>query len=102
MGGVPSHYIEEWDGCPVQDPDVGIATSRAVMTLVSREKSLLDIARKTIEWGGDTDSVLSIAWGIASTRMRDELPPFFDGGLENGPFGYKFLSDLGKKLMIDS
>jgi hypothetical protein len=70
-----------------------------VLTLVSEEKTLLDIAKKTIEWGGDTDSVLSIAWGIASTRMHEELPAFFEGGLENGPYGRTFLRDLGTKLM---
>jgi ADP-ribosylglycohydrolase len=93
-GGLPL-----WDGSPVVGPDVGMKTARAVMTLLATQSSLLDIARTTIEWGGDTDSVLAIAWGIASARMHEKLPPFFDGGLENGPYGYKFLADLGAKLM---
>lgn len=93
-------FIAPWEGGPVKVPEVGINTARAVMTLLSTETTLIGIARKTIEWGGDTDSVLAIAWGIASARMQDEeLPPFFDGGLENGPYGYKFLKELGTKLM---
>jgi len=88
-----------WDGGPVQGPGVGMATARAVLTLVSEERSLLDVARRTIEWGGDTDSVLAVAWGIASTRMGDRLPEFFDAGMEYGEYGFLFLSQLGEKLM---
>jgi ADP-ribosylglycohydrolase len=91
--------IEPWPGGPVAGPGVGLATSRAVMTLISTETTLIGIARKAIEWGGDVDSVLSIAWGIASARMREELPAFFEGGLEDGPYGRDFLRDLGAKLM---
>jgi ADP-ribosylglycohydrolase len=89
-----------WPGGPVVGPGVGMATARAVMTLISTETTLLGIARKAIEWGGDVDSVLSIAWGIASARMDGaELPPFFEGGLEDGAYGRDFLRDLGAKLM---
>jgi ADP-ribosylglycohydrolase len=95
----PTYYLDEWKGDAVTDPNVGINTARAVLQLVSTGTSLIDIARRTIEWGGDTDSVLAIAWGIASTRMREQLPAFFGGGLEDGPYGYDFLSDLGHKLM---
>jgi ADP-ribosyl-[dinitrogen reductase] hydrolase len=84
---------------PVVGPGVGIKTAHAVFTLLSTEKTLLGIARKVIEWGGDTDSVLSIAWGIASARMSEELPAFFEGGLEDGTYGRNFLRDLGTKLM---
>lgn len=88
-----------WAGRPVKEPNVGMATASAVLTLVSEEKSLLDIARKAIEWGGDVDSVLSIAWGVASARMKEPLPDFFETGLENGPYGKGFLRGLGQRLM---
>ena len=92
--------IAPWPGGPVAGPGVGMKTFRAVMTLVSTETSLIGVAHKAIEWGGDVDSVLSIAWGIASTRMQgDDLPPFFEGGLEDGTYGRDFLRDLGQKLM---
>ena len=88
-----------WEGGPVVGPGVGMNTARAVMTLLIKETSLIDIARRVIEWGGDTDSVLAITWGIASARMKESLPPFFDGGLENGTYGHKFLTKLGRNLM---
>jgi len=87
-----------WSG-PVKAPNVGINTVHAVATLM-RERTLIDILRKTIVWGGDTDSVASIAWGIASVRMKDDLPEFFLGGLEKGrTYGVNYLKDLGTKLM---
>jgi ADP-ribosyl-[dinitrogen reductase] hydrolase len=97
------HYTEfvprEWNGEPVMGEGVGMKTADAVFTLLSTKTSLIDIARQTIKWGGDTDSVLAIAWGIASARMKEDLPPFFDGGLENGPYGHRFLFNLGRDLM---
>lgn len=87
-----------WDG-PVVGPNVGWNTTMAVLTLLETESTLLDITKRAIVWGGDVDSVLAIAWGIASTRMHHELPAFFDGGLENGPYGRRFLADLGARLM---
>jgi hypothetical protein len=60
---------------------------------------LLDIARATLAWGGDTDTVLAVAWGIASTRCREPLPGFFDDGLERGAFGRDFLLRLCGELM---
>lgn len=108
----PFSYYPEWsaqyinvlphdhDG-PVVGPGVGLVTADAVYTLLDTETSLLGIARRTLQWGGDTDSVLAIAWGIASARHPggDDLPPFFDGGLENGPYGHTFLLTMGRELM---
>lgn len=92
--------LEPWKEGPVIGPDLGMKTARAVLTLISEEKSLLGILRKTIEWGGDTDSVAAIAWGIASARMIEELPDFFEYCLEPGSlYGVSFLKDLGKQLM---
>lgn len=89
-----------WEGGPVTGPDVGFKTADAVFTLLATQATLIDIARTALTWGGDTDSVLALAWGIASARMQEEkLPAFFDNDLEDGPYGYKFLSALGAKLM---
>lgn len=83
----------------VEAPQVGWKTAMAVLALVEGEATLLDIARRTIERGGDTDSVLAIAWGIASARMHEPLPEFFARDLERGPFGRDFLERLGIELM---
>lgn len=101
-------FQQPWEG-PVQSKckhspyDVGINTAWAVHTLLLTQTSLLDIMKQVIEWGGDTDSVAAIAWGIASCRYPDEvLPEFFETDLEkiNGSkYGPVFLKDLGKRLM---
>jgi ADP-ribosylglycohydrolase len=100
-------FREPWVG-PVQSRcvkspyDVGVNTAWAVHTLLTTQTTLLGIMKQVLEWGGDTDSVAAIAWGIASCRMREDLPAFFEDDLEkeNGSaYGPAFLKDLGKKLM---
>lgn len=82
--------------------DVGINTAWAVHTLLTEETTLLGIMKRLLTWGGDTDSVAAVAWGIASCRMTEELPKFFEDDLErlNGSaYGPPYLRDLGKRLM---
>lgn len=103
------YFRAPWVG-PVQENSkdgmglgVGMNTAWAVQTLLTTETSLMGILKRCIEWGGDTDSVAAIAWGIASCRYPDEvLPEFFDRDLEkgtSGAYGAAFLKDLGKQLM---
>jgi len=103
------HFREPWVG-PVQEASkdgkglgVGLNTAWAVHTLLVEETSLMGILKRTIEWGGDTDSVAAIAWGIASARYQDEiLPDFLERDLEqgtSGKYGPTYLKDLGKCLM---
>jgi len=99
-------FKETWTG-PVGTPDndrlqrgVGMCTAHAVHTLLVEEHSLLDMMKRLLVWGGDTDSVAAIAWGIASARYPNEaLPSFFERDLEpNGKYGAAFLKDLGARL----
>lgn len=82
---------------------VGLNTAWAVHTLLSRETTLRGIMDRLIGWGGDTDSVAAIAWGIASARCQGEaLPEFLERDLEsrgNLRYGPAFLRDLGTRLM---
>ena len=82
---------------------VGINTAWAVHTLLVEETSLRGIMDRLIDWGGDTDSVAAIAWGIASARYKDEvLPEFLERDLEtrgNPKYGPAYLRDLGSRLM---
>ena len=82
---------------------MGVVTAQAVHTLLVECGSLMEIMERIIEWGGDTDSVGAIAWGIASARYQDEvLPEFFERDLEHqsaSKFKGDFLKDLGKRLM---
>jgi ADP-ribosyl-[dinitrogen reductase] hydrolase len=100
------HFSQPWVG-PVQSRcdhssfDVGLNTAWAVCTLLEQETSLMAIMRQLLKWGGDTDSVAAVAWGIASCRYKDEvLPEFLERDLEpNSRYGVSFLKDLGKQLM---
>jgi len=78
-------------------------TARAVHTLLVECRSLTEIMERVITWGGDTDSVASIAWGIASARYQDEpLPAFLESDLEaasKSSYGPSYLKTLGKALM---
>lgn len=82
---------------------VGMNTAWAAMTLVSEATSLKNIMERVLAWGGDTDSVAAVAWGVASCRFQDEvLPEFMEPGLEaqgNPKYGPEFLKSLGKRLM---
>ena len=101
------YFREPWTG-PVKLKhthkstfDIGMNTVWAVHTLLVEEKSLKDIMKRLLTWGGDTDSVAAIAWGIASSRYQDEvLPEFLERDLEpSGKYGVPFLKGLGKLLM---
>lgn len=76
-------------------------TVHAVFDLLTRSRNLMDILDRAVLFGGDTDSVAAIAWGIAGTRMRDQIvPDFLETDLEIGRnYGPKFLRELGRKLM---
>jgi ADP-ribosyl-[dinitrogen reductase] hydrolase len=94
-----------WPGGPVQaspGTSVAIATVQAVATVLAQEKSLMGILRQVIKWGGDTDSVAAIAWGIASAKYQGEkLPAFMERDLEGSSYTSKaqYLRELGARLM---
>jgi ADP-ribosyl-[dinitrogen reductase] hydrolase len=85
----------------VSHPYTSLKTIHAVVHLLRTQKNLIGILKETIVFGGDTDSVAAIAWGIASSRMQEEeLPQFFDACLEPGrKYGVEYLKSLGKSLM---
>lgn len=93
-----------WDGRPVTGGGVpvSVTTAHAAATLVMNGPSLMAMLRRCIEWGGDTDSVAAVAWGIASPRFQDEgLPDWMERDLEFGSpkTGAPHLRALGERLM---
>jgi hypothetical protein len=98
-------FQKPWPGDRVRETDelsVAIATVHAVVDLVADETSLMAILAKTLQWGGDTDSVAAIAWGIASARYQNEvLPEFLLRDLEaNHPStAPPYLHSIGLQLM---
>lgn len=77
-----------------------LKTIHAVVQLLQTQSDLMSMLKQAIVWGGDTDSVAAITWGIASARMKDELPDFLHYNLEPGrKYGVEYLQELGTKLM---
>ena len=91
------NFQKRWQG-KVRNPATN--TVHAVYDLLAHCNSCFEVLERAVNFGGDTDSVAAIAMGIASTRMRDELPDFLEHDLEAGSqYGVSFLKDLGKLLM---
>ena len=88
-----------WKGRVAGD-ELGMYTVQAVRTILVSSNTLSDVIRQTLEFGGDTDSVGAIAMGIASCRLENDLPDFFEKQLESGgTYGVSFLRELGSRLM---
>jgi ADP-ribosyl-[dinitrogen reductase] hydrolase len=95
LGG---QWNQNWVG------EVGMQAHEAVwaaLTLLKEENNLAQILRRAVAFGGDTDTVVSIALGCASCspKFANNLPVSLINGLENGPYGRNFLIDLNKKLL---
>lgn len=113
----PVTSVEHWTEWLVNGPDwndkvtnrtyeplnyygVGVSTVKACYTAIRNQPTLIGILEQIIKWGGDTDSVAAIAWGIASTRMTEDYEGFWEYDLEAGKkYGVAFLKDLGQQLM---
>lgn len=81
-------------------PCDGIETIDAVITVLKESESYLDILDKSIKLGGDTDSVASIALGLASlsNQFKKELPDFLFTELENLEYGKDYIEKLENNL----
>jgi ADP-ribosylglycohydrolase len=82
---------------------VSITTVHAVHHLLTNYNSLMEIMNGVIDFGGDTDSVAAIAWGIASARYKYEnIPGFMHQCLEpnNINTGESYLMSLGSRLFL--
>ncbi len=103
----------EWGpeaGCYTDDTQMSIAVARCVLSkTLGREDFAHQFVlcykrdpRPQCYAQGFQSLLLAIAWGIASARMREDLPPFFYDGLEDGVYGRVYLSNLGKVLMQEA
>jgi ADP-ribosylglycohydrolase len=88
----------EWSG---KVGSKGWMSVRAAVTALRRNDRLSDLLIDCIEFGGDVDTVASIALGAASCsrEYEQDLPESLIGQLQNGPYGRDFLRNLDQKLM---
>lgn len=79
----------------------GLQTVEAVLTVLRKGKSLREVLDLSIQLGGDTDSVASIALGLASfsTEYANDLPLFLYADLEQGVYGKAYLEDLDARVL---
>jgi ADP-ribosyl-[dinitrogen reductase] hydrolase len=74
----------------------GIDSTRAALTALMRNESIADLMIDCVEFGGDVDTVCTIAMAAAAcaSDMDQTIPPPLLDGLENGPYGRDYLAKL--------
>jgi ADP-ribosyl-[dinitrogen reductase] hydrolase len=90
----------QWDTWTGRVSLNGEEIASAALTAFSSSKTLSDILRKSVAFGGDTDTVAAIAVGIGSLsdHIKNDLPKALVLGLENGKFGANFLRQQDSRL----
>ena len=78
----------------------GIEVVNAAAQAIEKHESMSAILKQCVDYGGDTDTVAAIALAAASQspRIKQDIPDHLIDGLENGPYGYDYLTDLDFKL----
>jgi len=89
---------DDWQGEVAVD---AIETLHAVHTALVATRSMGDLLRSCVAFGGDTDSVAAIALGLASLSHEfvDDLPASLHAGLENAAYGRDWLDALDARLV---
>lgn len=106
LAALPRFLSAKVPGFPWRDPWSGsvplhgVATVRAALTALVRNRSLTALLRDCIAFTGDTDSVAAIALGAACCyqEYRRDLSPALIRDLERGPYGYGYLLEISRKL----
>jgi ADP-ribosyl-[dinitrogen reductase] hydrolase len=77
-----------------------IDTIDAVLTVLINSSTYSEILLKSVDLGGDTDSVASMALGLASLseEFKNDLPKFLYNDLENKKYGKDYIINLDEKL----
>ena len=72
----------------------------AAITAVSRNTSLVELLMDCINFGGDVDTVATIALAAAScsSDYEHDIPDVLVSGLENRSYGRKYIEKLDIKL----
>jgi ADP-ribosyl-[dinitrogen reductase] hydrolase len=96
---VPGYeWVKPWKG---EVGAKGWMSVRAAITAVTRNDSLSAILLDCVNFGGDVDTVATIALAAASCspEILLDLPQCLVNDLENGEFGRDYLCNLDAKLL---
>lgn len=79
----------------------GWMSVQAAVTAIHQHPTLSGILKACIDFGGDVDTVATIALGAASCtfEIRQDLPQHLIDTLENGTYGRDYLIALDQKLL---
>jgi ADP-ribosyl-[dinitrogen reductase] hydrolase len=93
----PGSWDEPWSG---RVGAQGWMSVRAAVTAIQAHGSMSEILRASVAFTGDVDTVAAIAMGVASCApdVEQDLPPALVQGLEDGPYGRRYLMALDERL----
>ncbi len=94
---VDGDWSKSWMG---KVGEKGYMDVRAAITAITKRKNLSTILKTCIDFGGDVDTVATIALAAASCSLeiKQDLPENLIRDLENGTYGRGYLIELDKKL----
>ncbi len=90
-------WAANWNG------EVGVdanETVQAVLTVLQQEDTLTNMLKKSVDFGGDVDTVASLTLAIGSvvTSVENDLPDWLYTDLENGEYGRDYIRKLDEQL----
>ncbi len=98
---VKGPWAEPWD----KPNEIGVGSKgmeavHAALQAIMMHDNLADILKQCISFGGDTDTVATIAMGVAScaSDIKNNLPEHLKEGLEDGTWGKSYLLDLDSRI----
>jgi len=87
----------DWDRAVEVD---ALETVKAVLTVLRQEHTLTDMLKRSVNFGGDVDTVASLSLAIGSVMESVEynLPEWLFADLENGEYGRDYIHKLDEQL----
>jgi len=91
-------WSTNWKGEVSMD---GIETVEAVLTILVNEKSLSQMLQKSVDFGGDVDTVASLTLAIGSeiSTVENDLPNWLFEELENEKYDKDYLYQVNMELI---
>jgi len=95
---VQGEWSSAWHG---KVKSKGWMSVTAAVTAVTRNDSMSKLLKYCINYGGDVDTVASIALAAASNsrEVEQDLPQHLIVTLENGEYGQEYIETLDRRLM---
>lgn len=95
---VPGDWHLPWRG---KVGSRGMMSVRAAVTAVIEHDSMRALLKACMAYTGDVDTVaaIALATGAHSREIRQDLPVHLIAGLEDGPYGRRYLEALDRRLL---